>query len=126
MSEQKLNRRQFFERALVLGAAMTGAGAFLTACGSPKRGGGGEKKAGGEAKKPAAPAAPSCNDVSGLTDAEKKGRETFKYVEKSTLAGKNCTNCSLYKVGAPCGTCTIMKGPINPQGYCTAWAEKKA
>ena len=80
--------------------------------------------------KPAAPAASNdpCSDLSGLTEAEAGMRTTFKYVTHSTEEGKNCTNCQLYVVpeeGKSCGGCTIIKGPINPEGYCMQWIAKQ-
>ena len=44
-------------------------------------------------------------------------------------AGKTCTNCQQF-VPAPaanaCGTCKILKGPINPKGYCKSYVAKPA
>lgn len=126
MTERKLNRREFMERAMVLGLAASGMGATLMACSAPKRDGGEAKAAGGEAPKPAA-AALNCTDVSGLSDGEKKGREMNKYIEISATAGKNCANCALYEDKGPdaCGGCKVVKGPINPKGYCTLWVAKQ-
>ena len=68
-----------------------------------------------------------CTDVSKLSAAEKAARTSLKYVDKSTDAGKNCSNCQLYKPAASagvCAACTVLKGPINPQGHCASWAKK--
>jgi hypothetical protein len=68
--------------------------------------------------------AESCTDISGLTDEEKKTRIANHYVDDSTMEGKECDNCSFFSqpvAGNPCGTCQIVKGPIDPDGYCTAW-----
>ena len=72
---------------------------------------------------------PSCSDVSGLSPDDLRVRtETAKYVEQSPEAGKNCAGCSLYKPAAEgqCGACTVVKGPINPNGYCTLFVAKPA
>ena len=45
----------------------------------------------------------------------------FKYVDKSTMAGKTCSGCTLFK--AP-SSCSVVKGKINPKGYCIAYAPK--
>lgn len=70
----------------------------------------------------------ACNDTSGLDPAALGLRNAVKYVDKSTTPGKECDNCEHYVAGPPdaCGTCKVVKGPINPKGYCTTWAEKKA
>lgn len=68
-----------------------------------------------------------CTDVSKLSEAEKAARTSLKYVDKSTEAGKSCSNCQLYKPAAQatvCGACTVLKGPINPAGHCASWAKK--
>jgi hypothetical protein len=54
-------------------------------------------------------------DDSGGTKAQ------FKYVDKSTVAGKKCSNCTLFKAPA---ACLVVKGKIAPNGYCTAYAPK--
>lgn len=118
MSEQKLDRRKFFERALMVGAATFGAGAFLSACKSDAKGGGDATKA-----KKAPAAAAQCTDAS-LSDAEKGTRKALQYVEKSAQAGKNCGNCKLFQKKDPCNGCTAVPGPIATEGYCTAWVAK--
>lgn len=104
---KKLNRRDFLERAAVLGAGIS-AGALLVAC----KGGGGS--------------ALSCTDTAGMSEADISTRTSMAYVDVSTVAGKSCSNCALYTAAAAegeCGGCTVVKGPINPAGYCNVWAE---
>lgn len=71
----------------------------------------------------------TCTNVDTLGDADKKARTSSQYIESSKIAAKNCDNCAHY-VGAPaadqCGTCKVVKGPINPKGYCNLWVEKPA
>lgn len=121
MSDNTLSRRDFLQRAAVLGVAAAGAGAFLAAC---------EKK---EAGAPAAGGAPkaagglSCEDVSGLTEPQKSTRTNNAYVDKSTTAGQDCANCALYtqpKEAGGCGGCAVVAGPINPAGWCKLWVAK--
>lgn len=113
MNKQPMNRRDFFRWTATAGAATVVAGVVLgqTACGGKGDGG------------------LNCDDNSGLALADKQTRTVNKYVEKSVTKGKSCTNCQLFKPPATagtCGTCTVVKGTINPDGYCLLWAEKKA
>lgn len=69
----------------------------------------------------------SCTDVSGLSEAEKTARSALQYTDKGTNASQVCEGCMHYRPGAAagqCGTCAIVKGPIHPKGYCTAWVAK--
>lgn len=106
------SRRDFIVRGTLLGGFVAAGSSFLAACN--------KDKGGGDA---AAPAALSCNDTSKLDDAAKGMRTTLGYVDKSVQAGKNCGNCKLYKAAMPgqCGGCTLLQGPINPEGYCNSW-----
>ncbi len=121
MNIKDISRRDFIQRLSLFGAAGVGA-SMLAACG-------GEKQADPPAEEPVAEDF-TCTDTSGLTEAELTMRnETFKYVDTSTEEGKTCDNCALYVAaaeGQQCGTCTIIKGPIHPNGYCTSWAAKPA
>lgn len=86
-----------------------GAGASLAACGSSE---------------------PElvCTDTQGLTGQEAMLRTTLQYTDHSPHSDKTCTNCQLHQ-GSPdpatCGRCTVLKGPVHPQGYCTSWALKQ-
>ena len=126
MSDSTLSRRDFLQRAAVLGVAAAGAGAFLAAC---------EKKDGGAAAPGGAPApgapkaasALSCEDVSGLTEPQKATRTNNNYIEKTTTAGQDCANCALFtqpKEEGGCGGCAVVAGPINPAGWCKLWVAK--
>lgn len=99
----ELNRRQFLERAALIGAGI-GLGALAVGCNS----GGG---------------APSCNDTSGMAPADITTRTANGYVDRSTIAAKNCANCSLFTAGGEgqCGSCTVVRGPIAAEGYCNLW-----
>ena len=69
----------------------------------------------------------SCTDVSGLSEAEKTARSSLQYTDNGTNAKQLCEGCMHYRPGAAsnqCGTCAIVKGPIHPKGYCTAWVAK--
>jgi hypothetical protein len=60
-------------------------------------------------------AAASAADDSGGTKAQ------YKYVAKSTVKGKVCSGCALFKAPA---ACQIVKGKISPGGYCIAYSPK--
>jgi hypothetical protein len=126
----QLSRKEFLKRLGALGLGVFGATSLLNACG------GGDKPA---AEKPMAEpktaepqmsaAEDPCGDLSGLTEAEINMRSQFKYVAQTPEAGKNCSNCALYIApaeGAECGGCQIIKGPINPNGWCMQWVQKPA
>jgi hypothetical protein len=97
-------------RREVLRLMVIGAGALpvlgLSACG----GGGG----------------PSCNDTSGLAASDADFRRAQGYVERSTREGRNCSGCNFYTAAAPeaCGSCSVVRGPINPGGYCNLWVQR--
>lgn len=68
----------------------------------------------------------NCDDVSGLSDAQKAVRKGLQYVGQSNVAGKNCANCKLYNKPAAegqCGGCQLFEGPVAAAGYCTGWQE---
>jgi hypothetical protein len=65
-----------------------------------------------------------CSDISELSDADKATRKTFDYTGNSPDPAKVCINCTHFRPatdGTACGTCELVKGPINPNGYCTQW-----
>ena len=125
--KKELNRKEFLQRLGIYGITAFGASAFLAACG-----GGGNKdqpQVQGDMDSDASnKSSDPCTDVSGLTDAELKNRQNLKYVGKSPYSDKYCANCNFFiapQNGAQCGTCQVVKGPINPQGHCTAWVAKQ-
>jgi len=68
-----------------------------------------------------------CNEVSGLSEADIELRSQLEYRDDSPHGeAKNCANCAFYVVGKKneCGTCSLVKGPIHPLGYCDTWAGK--
>ena len=63
-------------------------------------------------------------DLSSLTSADKALRESFEYAEKSPFgSAKDCLNCMYYMQpqGSFCGGCTILRGEVNPKGWCSQW-----
>lgn len=75
------------------------------------------------------PESDPCSDLTGLAEADLNIRKTFEYAAKSPVPEKVCDNCQFWVVpeaGAQCGGCQIIKGPINPKGYCKQWVAKSA
>lgn len=116
-----LSRREFLQTTIITSAA--GVAVLSAACNSPKS----ANEAGGDKAEQPVAAGGGCDDLTGLTDADKAARTGLKYVDVTTMPDKKCDNCQLYvaaEAGKSCGTCKVVKGPIAPAGYCTAWAKK--
>ncbi len=68
-----------------------------------------------------------CDDTSGLSEEDAQLRAALEYQDRSPHGErKNCANCAFFR-GADddqCGSCTLVKGPIHPLGYCNSWAAK--
>jgi len=116
--------RKDFLRLLCVGLAAGAGSSLLAACSKSEESAQKAETATREApSKPAA--ADPCADVSALTPAELTMRnDTLKYVSVSTEPEKRCDNCKFWlpsETGATCGGCTLIKGPINPKGYCSSW-----
>jgi len=124
MDNKELSRRSFLSLTLT-GCLSLSAISFLASCKKkPEM----EQKEHEMAESKSASGEP-CTDISGLTDEEKQTRIVNHYVDDSTIEGKECDGCSFFikpALGEPCGTCQIVKGPIDPDGYCTAWVAKGA
>ncbi len=73
-----------------------------------------------------APAPLQCNDSSMLSPGDAQIRTALAYKEVSTEPGKNCSGCTQFLPGPPnaCGTCKVLKGSINPSGYCRSFQAK--
>ena len=123
MSE-KLNRREFLQKLSMVGLGVIGAGSLMNACGKEE-----QQTPAPQTAQPAMKEADPCADLGGLTAEEKQLRATFEYVAKSPFPEKLCDNCGFWiapEGDSPCGGCQIMKGPINPKGYCKSWVAKQA
>ena len=92
---EKLGRREVLKRSLLVLAAAP----VLGACGS---------------------SGPDCSSTAGLDQAAVTNRTTQQYVEHSVRASSHCSACRFFTAGAAgaCGTCQLIAGPINPDGYC--------
>jgi len=121
MDDKELSRRSFLSLTL-MGCLSLSTISLLASC---------KKKPEMEKQKEAetAEGKEPCTDISGPTDQEKQTRTVNHYVDDSTIEGKECEGCSFFikpAFGDPCGTCQIVKGPIDPDGYCNAWVAKGA
>src|ERR1700744_704251 len=76
---------------------------------------------------PACSRKPSCQDVTGLSADQINQRQNVAEANETTLdATKSCAACVQYVPGAAnaCGTCKVVKGPINPEGGCKLFVAK--
>ncbi len=106
--KKSFSRRDFVKSLSIFGVAGLGATSVLSACG------GGDNGA----------AADPCGDLSGLTDQEKQTRDLFQYVAETPIPEQRCDNCEFWvddAFDAPCGGCTLFKGPVAPAGWCNSW-----
>jgi hypothetical protein len=75
------------------------------------------------------PAALTCVDTTGLAPADIQVRTALAYVDTSVEAGKTCAGCQQFippPSAGSCGTCKVVKGPINPGGNCKSFVAKPA
>jgi hypothetical protein len=104
--DEKVSRRFLLERSAAFGAlAVLGA-----AAGCNKQ-----------------PARLACTDTSGLAPTDISIRTSLGYVDTSVEAGKSCSSCQQFvpsPAAGACGTCKVVKGPINPNGYCKSYVAK--
>ncbi|MFT3750825.1 MAG: high-potential iron-sulfur protein [Agriterribacter sp.] len=118
------NRRRFLRQGFSYASMLAVGGIVWAACNS-----------GNVAKeqKPAAnaaeevPASPDPCDVTSLTEQDAKNRKALGYVEHTPIPEKNCEGCKLFIPAnntKQCGTCSLFKGPVAQEGYCTYWADK--
>jgi hypothetical protein len=102
---EPLSRRELLRHGAVFGALIL----TETACGRTQ------------------PAPLSCTDTSSLSPAEVTLRTTLGYSDHSTEPARQCRAC-LQFVAPPtegqCGTCKIVKGPINPSGNCKSFVAR--
>ena len=122
MIKEFLSRRDFLKSVTILGTVV-GAGA-AAGCGSKE-----SAPAASQGEAPAVVAESACTDLSGVADSDLSIRTTLQYVDASEKPDQDCVGCQLYTAGAsgaPCGTCTLIKGPIDPAGWCSSWVARQA
>lgn len=102
--DDRLSRRALLQRSAAIGAFA----AFGGACGKQK-------------------VALTCTDTSGLSTADLTVRNALAYADFAVDPAKTCSNCQQFipnPVGNACGTCKVVKGPINPRGGCKSFLAK--
>lgn len=60
--------------------------------------------------------------------ARADSRTQLKY-QAQPKGKQKCLGCQLFAVGTPVtanGTCAVIKGPISPNGWCTAYIPKSS
>ncbi len=70
-----------------------------------------------------------CTSTLGLFPAEVATRTDNGYVDRSPRADQVCFACANFvppKHDGRCATCTTVKGPINPLGWCEAYAAARS
>lgn len=68
-----------------------------------------------------------CSDPDKLTDSELTMRTSLQYTEVSPDKRKVCARCVFFAAGSvPCGTCNLLKGPVNAGGHCNSWSPRGA
>jgi hypothetical protein len=102
MNRELVSRRSLLSSALSIAAVGTAADSLL-ACSK---------------------SAPLCSDPAHLTDAENSLRTSLNYQEHSGQDGQACAGCAFFQADKDslCGTCKLLKGPVNPLGRCDSWS----
>lgn len=77
---------------------------------------------------PLAPEMPSSTAATPSTETSpassaKMSKEAAQYQEQPK-ADQQCSNCMQFL--ADSNTCTLVEGPINPQGWCILWVKQPA
>lgn len=118
-----VSRRGFIQKICALGLASFGASAVLAGCGSDD-----SSDSASSGTSTTASADLECNDLSALSDVEKKRRaaqvDALNYVEQTENPDQNCANCLFYQKpteGSECGACQLFPGPVHPNGWCSTW-----
>jgi hypothetical protein len=121
-----VSRRGFIQKISALGLASLGASAVLAGCGSDD-----SSDSASDDASTTASADLECDDLSGLTDTEKKRRaaqvDALNYVDQTENPDQNCANCLFYQQptgGSECGKCQLFPGPVHPNGWCSTWQAK--
>ncbi|MBL8603402.1 MAG: hypothetical protein JNK72_15865 [Myxococcales bacterium] len=65
----------------------------------------------------------ACTDTAGLSAAELSARQALQYNDHAADPSRACNRCRFFQSAGPdsCGHCTLVKGPINPNGGCNGF-----
>ncbi len=66
----------------------------------------------------------SCTATHGLSPDEIQMRNAQNYVDQVASIERACRRCTFYQATTvdQCGACTVIKGPIHPDGSCDLFA----
>ena len=106
MSDNRISRREFLHATTLLGGVVVVLGA---GCGSSGTG------------------ALTCTDTRALSDADRALRAHLQYSDRSPDPTTTCSGCRFFIAPASvpaCGTCSLVRGPVHPDGKCTSWVAK--
>jgi len=104
MSEKTIGRRGMLKRALTVVGAAALAPTLLCACEGD--------------------ATLNCSDTADLSVPQMAVRDSQRYVEAAPDPAQKCSTCDFFTAGpvGQCGSCTVVQGPIHPDGTCNLWA----
>ncbi len=66
-------------------------------------------------------------DLTGVSTDDVIARNAVTYMDRSRDKTKTCESCVQFvapKTDGTCGSCKVLKGPVHPDGGCTAYAKK--
>lgn len=68
----------------------------------------------------------SCADTTSLSASDAQVRVSLGYVDASPMPGKACSGCQQFLPGPAnqCGSCKVLRGSINPAGYCKSFVAR--
>ncbi len=69
----------------------------------------------------------TCMDLTGVDTDDITARNAVTYMDRSRDKTKTCESCVQFvppKTDASCASCKVLKGPIHPDGSCSAYAKK--
>lgn len=104
-----MKRRAFIKSLAVISAGGLGAAAILSSCGKRE-------------KEQIPEGALNCGE--NLSPEAEQTRDQYDYLEYSQRDDEFCSNCTHWRApeeGQNCGSCEVVKGPINPSGWCSQW-----
>jgi hypothetical protein len=69
----------------------------------------------------------SCSDTSALSRVAAQQRVSLAYVDATANPTRCCRLCQQFipaPVAGKCGSCKVLQGTINPNGYCKVFSAK--
>jgi len=69
-----------------------------------------------------------CDGLPGIAPADLQLRTTLEYKDTSLALDRLCVDCTLFVVAQAedtCGTCKVVRGPINPKGTCKVFLRRQ-